>query len=95
VVTLSSSDTEEALEFLSMSPTRGLSSRLLEGDAQEPSPSYGSDLFEDWPEANDMATSVYVALAVEGLSSRVSMANAPHGKQKSCAGISMTQQPRS
>jgi hypothetical protein len=33
VATLSSSDTEEALELLSLGPTRGLSSRLSEGDA--------------------------------------------------------------
>jgi hypothetical protein len=36
VVTLSSSDTEEALELLSLSLAHGLSSRLSEGDAQEP-----------------------------------------------------------
>jgi hypothetical protein len=34
-----------------------------------PSSSAGSDCFEDWPEANDMAASVYVALTVEHLSS--------------------------
>jgi hypothetical protein len=80
VVTLSSSDTEEAIEFLSLSPAHGLSSCLSEGDSCEPSLSCGSDLLKDWAEANDMAASVYVALATEGLSSRVSMVNAPHDR---------------
>jgi hypothetical protein len=64
LVTLSSSDTEEALELLSLSPAHGLSSRLSEG----------SDLFEDWPKANDMAASVYVAFTAEISSSRALMA---------------------
>jgi hypothetical protein len=85
VVTLSSCDTEEFLEFLSLSPVRGLSSRLSEGDAWETSSSSGSDLFEDWLEANDMTTSVYAALTMEGFSSRASMADALCGGRKSRA----------
>jgi hypothetical protein len=95
VVTLSSSDTQEDLELLSLSPAHGLSSRPSEGDAQEPPSSSGSDLFEDWPEANDMATSIYVALTTEASSSCPSMANAPRGRQKSRASGSSTRQPRS
>jgi hypothetical protein len=80
VVTLSSSDTEEALDFLFMRPVHGSSSRLLEGDALEPSSSSGSDLFEDWPKANDMAASVYVVLTAEGPSSRVSTTKTPRAR---------------
>jgi hypothetical protein len=54
VATLSSSDTEEALELLCLSPPRGPHSPLSETCS-----SFGSDLFNDWPEANDMAVSVY------------------------------------
>jgi hypothetical protein len=54
VVTLLSSDIEEGLELLSLSPTHGLLSELHS--------SSGSELFDDWPKANDVATSVYVAL---------------------------------
>jgi hypothetical protein len=80
VVTLSSSDTEEALDFLSIGLVRGLSSRLSEGDTREPSLSSSSDLFEDWPKANDMAASVYVALTVKGSSSRASPTETPHDR---------------
>jgi hypothetical protein len=68
----------------------------LEGDAQEPSSSYGSDLFEDWPEVNNMGVSIYVALTVETPSSRASsMANAPRDRRKSRATSFETRQPRS
>jgi hypothetical protein len=77
---LSSSYTEDALEFLSLNLAHGLSSCLSKGDTQEPSTNSRSDLFEDWPEANDMATSVYVELTMEALSSRASMADAPCGR---------------
>jgi hypothetical protein len=72
VVTLSSSDTEEALELLSLSRSHGPPSRPSDHCS-----SSGNDLFEDWPEANDMAISVYVALTVDALSSRASTATAP------------------
>jgi hypothetical protein len=91
VVTLSSSDTEEALELLSLSAGHGVSSRPLGGVAQELSTSSSSDFFEDWPEANDMVASIYVALTAEASSSRASMANAPRGKCKSRARSSSIQ----
>jgi hypothetical protein len=80
VVTLSSSDTKEALEPLSLSHARGFSSRLSEGGAQVPLSSSGSDLFKDWPEANDMAVSVYIALTVETLSFCASTTDASCGR---------------
>jgi hypothetical protein len=48
VVTLSSSDTEEALELLFPSPDHDLVSRV-----SKPSSCSGSDLFDVWTEAND------------------------------------------
>jgi hypothetical protein len=95
VVTLSSSNTEEALELLSSNPAPRLSSRLSGGDAPEPSSSSGSDLFKDWPEANDMVVSVYVVLTMETSSSCASTADAPRDRLKSRASGSMTRQPRS
>jgi hypothetical protein len=71
MVTLSSSDTEAALELLCLSPTYSPHSRL-----SEPSSSSGSDLFEDWPEANDMVVSLYVALTADASSSRTSAVSA-------------------
>jgi hypothetical protein len=73
VVTLSSSDTKEALELLSLSPTHGPHSPLLELRS-----SSGGNLFHDWPEANNMAMSVYVALSTNALSSCTSKVSAPH-----------------
>jgi hypothetical protein len=85
VASLSSSDTEEALELLSLTPTRGphypLSDLRL---------SCGSDLFDDWPEANDMAASVYVALTADASGSRTSIVSAPHCTQKSLVDGSYT-----
>jgi hypothetical protein len=97
VVTMSLSDTEEALELLSLSPSCGAFSRPSEDDAPEPSSSstVGSGLFEDWPKANDMAASVYVALTTEPSSSRSPMVNAPQKERKSHAKGSSTQKPRS
>jgi hypothetical protein len=91
VVTLSSSDTEEALELLPLSPGCGVSSRLLGGVAQEPWSSSGSDLFEDLHKANDIAVSIYVASTAEASSTRALMANVPHGKGKSRPQSSSTQ----
>jgi hypothetical protein len=84
-VTLLSSNTEEALEILCQSPTHGPPSRPL-----DPYSSSSSDMFEDWPEANDMATSVYVALTMDASSSRASTATAPLDGQESHAGGSST-----
>jgi hypothetical protein len=99
VVTLSSSDTKEALELLSLSPDRGVSSQPSRvggggGNAQEPSSgsNFGSDLFEDWPKANDMAVSIYVALTAES-SSQAPIANALHNERKPRVGGSLTQWP--
>jgi hypothetical protein len=47
VVTVSSSDTEEALELLSLSPCCDLASLVSDGNVREPSSSSGSELFED------------------------------------------------
>jgi hypothetical protein len=87
VVTLSSSDAEEALELLSLSPAHVPPSR-----SSEPCSKSGSNLFEDWPEANNMVVSVYVALTVDALSSHALMATAPHDGQESRAGSSSTRQ---
>jgi hypothetical protein len=73
VVILSSSDTEEVLELLSLSPAHRLLSWPL-----DPCSSSSSDLFEDWTEANNMEVSVYVALSVDALSSRTSRGTALH-----------------
>jgi hypothetical protein len=85
VVTLSSSDTEEAIELLSLTPARGPHSPLLELRS-----SSSSDLFKDWPKANDMAVSVNVVLTADASSSRASMVDAPHYTQKSYADVSST-----
>jgi hypothetical protein len=74
VETLSPSDAEEALELLSLSPAHGPHSRLSEPTSSS------SNLFEDWPEANDMVASVYVALTADASHSRMSAVNAPHGE---------------
>jgi hypothetical protein len=79
VVTLSSSDTEEALELLSLSLDHGVSS--------QPWGDIGSDLFKDWPKANDMVGSIYVALTAESSSSQAPIANAPHNERKPHVGV--------
>jgi hypothetical protein len=90
VVTLSSSDTKKALELLSLNPSCGSHSRL-----SKPSSSSGSDLFKDWSKANDMATSVYVALTIDASSSCTPAVNAPHGERESLADGSPNRQSRS
>jgi hypothetical protein len=87
VVTLTSSDTEEALELLHLSPTHGPHSPLSELRS-----SSSSRLFDDWPEANNMVVSVFVALTTDALSSHASMASASHCTRKSCANGSSTRQ---
>jgi hypothetical protein len=84
VVTIYSSDTEEALELLSLGPCRNLASQVLGGNIHETSASSGSDLFEDLPMAKDMAASIYVMLTAEASSSLISTADAPRGRWKSC-----------
>jgi hypothetical protein len=66
-VNVSSSDTEAALELLTLEAGREISSWPSLDDMQGPSlsSSAGSEWFEDWPEANDMVASVYVLLTAE------------------------------
>jgi hypothetical protein len=85
---LSSSDTKEALELLSLSPSRGYRSLLLNLRS-----SSDSDLFEDSPKANDMAASVYVALTAEASSSCASIDDSVNGSRKSCAASRMLDDP--
>jgi hypothetical protein len=87
LVSLLSTDTEKALELLSLSPARGPHSQLLKHRS-----SSGSDLFDDWPEANDMAMGVYIVLTADASSSRASIVIAPHCTRKSCADGSSTRQ---
>jgi hypothetical protein len=64
VVNPPSSDTGEELDLLFLSPAHGphsLASNLHLGS--------DSDMFEDWPEVNDMAASVYVAFTADASSS--------------------------
>jgi hypothetical protein len=71
VVNVSSSDNEDSLEFHSLESGREISSQPSVDDTWElsPSSSASSDWFKDWPEANDMAANIYVALTAEPLSS--------------------------
>jgi hypothetical protein len=66
-----SSDTEEALDLLFLSLAHGPLS-----PASNPRSGSDSDIFEDWPEVNDMAASVYVALTADASSSRASTVDA-------------------
>jgi hypothetical protein len=88
VVNKSLSDTKAALEFFSLESGRQVSSRPLLDDARERSlsSSVGSEWFENWPEANDMAASVYRALTAEPSSSREAQADASlQSRSRSCA----------
>jgi hypothetical protein len=80
---------------LSLGPCRNLASQVSGGDVREPLSSFGSDLFEDWPEANDMEASVYVTLTMEASSSLVSTDDDPRGRRKFCNVISSTRHSRS
>jgi hypothetical protein len=90
VVNMSSSDTEEALDLLFQSPAHGSHS-----PASNPRSGTDSDMFEDWPEVNDMATSVYVALIVDALSSRASTIDVLCGVREFFTGGSPSQQSHS
>jgi hypothetical protein len=87
VVTLPSSDTDEVLELLSLSPACGPHSPLSK---LRTSP--GSSLFIDWPKGNDMAANVYIALTTDDSSSHMSTSSAPRCTQKSCVDGSSTPQ---
>jgi hypothetical protein len=89
MIDLSSSDTKEALELLSLSPARGCHSPLLNLWS-----SFDSDLFEDWPKAG-MAASVYVALTTYASSSRASTFDYLRGGRKSCIRVSSARRCRS
>jgi hypothetical protein len=89
VVTMLSSDTKEALELLSLSPARDPHSPLSELRSGS-----SSDLFDDWPEANNIHVSVYVVLTADASSSHTSTVSAPHCTQKSCADGSSTRLSR-
>jgi hypothetical protein len=90
VVNLSSSDTEEALDLLFLSPTHGPRSA-----ASNPRSGSDSDMFKDWPEVNDMAASVYVALTIDASSSRTSTVDALCDIRESCTCGSSGRQSRS
>jgi hypothetical protein len=64
MVNPSSSDTEQVLDLLFLGPARDPRSPVL-----KPRSSFDDDLFLDWPEVNDMAVSVDVALSADTLSS--------------------------
>jgi hypothetical protein len=99
VVNPSSSDTEEALNLLFLCPPRGSQSPSL-----SPRSGSDSDVFEDWPEVNDMAASVYVALIADASSSRVSMVDAmcdvresytgSSSARHSCSWVTLAKEPR-
>jgi hypothetical protein len=84
VVTISSSNTEEALELLSLGPCHNLASQVSGDNVRGPTSSSGSDLFEDWPKANDITMSVYIALTMEASSSLISTTDAQCGRWESC-----------
>jgi hypothetical protein len=77
MMTLSSSDTEEGLKLLFLSPPC-----IPVSHVSKPFPRSGSYQFKDWPEAN-MAMSAEVALIADALSSPASTVSTPRGGQKS------------
>jgi hypothetical protein len=87
-VTLSSGHTEEALELLFPSPNH-------DPRISGPSVSSDSDQFEDSPEANDTAMSVYISLTADASSSHTSMVSAPCGDRESRIDSSSTRQSHS
>jgi hypothetical protein len=67
IVNVSSSDTDEALELLTLESGRDYLPRTALNDAQVASSEsiMGREWFKYWPEANDVAVNVYVALTAE------------------------------
>jgi hypothetical protein len=90
VVNSPSSDTEEALDLLILSPAHGPLS-----PASGPCSGSDSDVFKDWPKVNDMAASLYVALTVDALSSHASAIDAMCDVRESCASGSSGSQSHS
>jgi hypothetical protein len=76
--------------LLSLSPARGPRSPILNLRS-----SFGSNLFKDWPEANDMAAIINVALTADASSSCALAVNALHCAQKSCIDDSTTRRSHS
>jgi hypothetical protein len=81
VITLSSSDIGEALDLLSLSPTRHPSSQSSNRRSGS-----NSNMFEDRPVANDMAASVYVALTMDASSSHASTVGGLCDDREFCVG---------
>jgi hypothetical protein len=81
MVHLSSSDTEEALDLFFLCPAHGPHFAIL-----SPCSGFDKDAFNDWPEANVMAASVYVALTADALISRASTVDNLCDVQESCTG---------
>jgi hypothetical protein len=88
VVDLSSSDTEALLDSLVVSLARA-------SPVSRPYMGSNCDSFEDWPEVNDMATSVYTTLSADASSSRVPMIDALRDGRRSCVGDSSVRELRS
>jgi hypothetical protein len=89
VVDLSSSDTKALLDTLFMSPACG-------SPVSHPCMVSGCNSFEDWPESNDMAVSVYAAaLSVDASSSHAPTVGDPCVVRKSCIGDSPAHELRS
>jgi hypothetical protein len=63
--------------------------------ASNPRSGSDSDEFENWPEVNDMAASVYVALTADALSSHASMVDALCDVRESYTGGSSGRQSHS
>jgi hypothetical protein len=80
IVNVSSSDTDEALELLTLASGHSYSSQVALNNSQVASSesSTGSEWFEDWPEANDVAASIYVALTTDPLPSHLERGGASH-----------------
>jgi hypothetical protein len=76
VVDVSSSDIEDLLNSLILSPT-------CDSPSLHRSASSVADSFESRPEVNNIATSVYVALSADASSSHKPMIDAPHDNQRS------------
>jgi hypothetical protein len=76
VVDVSSSDTEALLDSLFLSPAR-------DSPASHSHESSDADSFRNWPEPNDIATSVYIALRADASSSHTATIDVPRDGLKS------------
>jgi hypothetical protein len=87
VVDISSSDTGALLDSLFFSPSCNSPASLLR-------PNSDADSLEDWPEGNDMAATVYVALSADTSNSRKPANDAPCDGRESCFSNSLVQKTR-